>query len=72
MTQPDLVWSDERPTESGNYWLSVHPDKRGLKWDEVEYVRVTIYAAYKLVCVEPPGVVCDKPIGLNDPTYAKR
>lgn len=28
MTQPDLVWSDERPTESGNYWLSVHPAKR--------------------------------------------
>ena len=67
MTQPDLVWSNERPTESGNYWLSVHPDKRGSEWDEVEYVRVTIYAAYKLVCVEPPCMVCDKPIELNDP-----
>ena len=30
-------------------------------------MRVTIYAAYKLVCVEPPCMVCDKPIELNDP-----
>ena len=42
MTQPDLVWSTERPTESGDYWLSVHPDKRGSEWDSVEYVRFTV------------------------------
>ena len=42
MTQPDLIWSTERPTESGDYWLSVHPDKRGSEWDSVEYVRFTV------------------------------
>ena len=38
-----LEWSTERPTESGNYWLSVHPNKRGSERDAVEYVRVMAY-----------------------------
>jgi len=24
-----MNWSDERPTEPGEYWLAVHPDQRG-------------------------------------------
>ena len=67
MTQTDLVWFDERPTESGNYWLSVHPDKRGSEWDEVEYVRLAVYRHNhdRAVYVEPPGVDCDSPIDLR-------
>ena len=31
----NLKWSTERPTESGNYWLSVHPNKRAGNWSAV-------------------------------------
>jgi hypothetical protein len=24
----NVQWTDERPTEPGEYWLSLHPDKR--------------------------------------------
>lgn len=75
MTQPDLVWSDERPIESGNYWLSVHPDKRGEEWCEVEYVRLAVYrhnhnqAKRISVYVEPPGMDCDSPVDLWAPIF---
>ena len=25
---PNVEWTDERPTEPGEYWLSFHPDNR--------------------------------------------
>ena len=25
---PQIEWTDERPTEPGEYWLSLHPDQR--------------------------------------------
>jgi len=28
-----MTWTDERPTEPGEYWLAVHPDQRGLFLD---------------------------------------
>lgn len=57
----NLKWSVERPVVSGNYWLSVHPDKRGSEWDAVEFVSVTVYRTRTWVRVEPPGTVCDNP-----------
>ena len=32
-----IEWTDDRPTEPGEYWLAVHPDQRGLLLEEGVY-----------------------------------
>ena len=37
--KPD--WTFDRPTEPGEYWLSIAPEKRGLLYDEPVY-KITV------------------------------
>ena len=50
-----MTWTDERPTEPGEYWLAVHPDQRGLFLEEGVYkveVRESKHV-YHAMCMTP-------------------
>ena len=38
------TWTPDRPTKPGKYWLSVHPDKRGILFEAGVY-EVVLWAA---------------------------
>lgn len=64
----NLKWSTERPTVSGSYWLSVHPDKRERTWNAVEYV---VYRRTGRICgyVEVIEMDCDNLMDLSSPIF---
>ena len=39
-----MNWTPDRPTKPGKYWLSVHPDKRGILFEAGVY-EVVLWAA---------------------------
>lgn len=39
-----MTWTPDRPTKPGKYWLSVHPDKRGILFEAGVY-EVVLWAA---------------------------